>query len=239
MTFLNRRRAWAGSLVFTAASSLVVFLLFGLPSLSGTGHLKVAKLAIFSLAVGLAMEGIRLMKLVELRRDIAAASGTNIVNVEINGVSVGKLTEPAYADMRMACANDPRNYVAAFRDLLGALVRHAALTFFVMGAFFALYVLACCLLTPTDFAQALLAVTAFLKAHADDATAMGAAIHTAATTLVNLFTLLYLLLAGARMTFTSGPSLLKPFYNDLHRRIRMTLDVPVIGNVSLRRVRAK
>ncbi|MEK6290824.1 MAG: hypothetical protein V4793_05435 [Paraburkholderia tropica] len=238
MPDLNRRRAWAGSLVFTAVSSLVVFLLFGLPSLSAVGHVKVAKLAIFSLAVGLAMEGIRRLKLVELRRDIAAASATNVVNVEINGVSVGQIAEPAYADMRMACANDPRNYVAAFSDLLGALVRHAALTFFVMGAFFALYVLACCLLTPTDFAQALLAVTAFLKAHADDATAMGAAIHTTAATLVNLFTLLFLLLAGARMTFAS-PSLLKPFYNDLHRRIRMTLDVPVIGNVSLRRVRAR
>lgn len=239
MTFLNRRRAWAGSLVFTAASSLVVFLLFGLPSLSGTGHLKVASLAIFSLAVGLAMEGIRRMKLVELRRDIAAASGTNIVNVEINGVSVGKLTEPAYADMRMACATDPGNYVAAFSDLLKAMVWHAALTFLVMASFVGLYVLACCLLTPVDLAQALLALTSFLKAHAENAAAIGAAIHTAAAALVNIFWCLYVLLAGARMAFTSGPSLLRAFYSDLHRRIRMMLDVPVTGNVSLRRTRAQ
>ncbi|RQM45205.1 hypothetical protein EHZ19_24860 [Paraburkholderia bannensis] len=239
MPDLNRRRAWAGSLAFTAVSSLVVFLLFGLPSLSGTGHLKVAQVVIFSLAVGLGLEGARRLKLVQLRRELAAASDTNVVNVGINGVSVGQITEPVYADMRLACATDPRNYVAAFSDLLKAMVWHAALTFLVMTAFGGLYALACCLLTPVDLAQALLALTAFLKAHADNAAAIGAAIHMAAVTLVNIFLFLYLLLAGARMTFTSGPSLLNAFSNDLHRRIRMMLDVPVTGNVSLRRTRAE
>ncbi|OBR54025.1 hypothetical protein [Paraburkholderia tropica] len=86
MPDLNRRRAWVGSLAFTAVSSLVVFLLFGLPSLSGTGHLKVAQVVIFSLAAGLGLEGARRLKLAQLRNNMARSSTSHVMTVEINGV---------------------------------------------------------------------------------------------------------------------------------------------------------
>ena len=238
MLNLNKRRAWAGSIAFTTISSLLVFLLFAVPAMSQAGQVSVARLVCFSIVGGLALEGIRRVKLAQARRDIARASDAWVMKVEINGVGVGEIPEPLYANMRMACLNAPRNYVVGFFELLGALWRHAVFTLAVTLAFAGLYLLASCLLAPTGVAQAILSCVEATNAHADAATALGALLHAVAAALANLFALFYLLLGGARMAFMPPPALLSAFHSDLCRRIRMTLDIPVVSEtMSLHRAR--
>ncbi|WP_321788201.1 hypothetical protein [Paraburkholderia sp. J94] len=238
MPDLYRRRAWVGSLAFTAVSSLVVFLLFGLPSLSGTDHLKVAQVVIFSLAAALGLEGARRLKLAQLRNNMARSSTSHVMTVEINGVRVGEVSEAAYAEMRMACANDPRNYVLALQDLVGVLLRNAGYTALVMATFLGLYALACCLFAPTGFALAVGTCVSFVVTNSANAPALGTVLHALAQALVNCFALVYLLLTGSRMAFAPSLSVLQPFRNDLYRRIRRTLCVAASGSVLIHRTSA-
>lgn len=234
----NARRAWLGSLVFTTAASMTAFLLFGLPALASEGQVGFATLVVFSISFGLAIECARRMKLAMLKRKLDRADASYVMRVEINGVHVGAIPEPRYASLRMACSNDPRNYLVWFRDLIGALWRHAVFTFSVTVAFAGLYLVAACLIDPEDAAQAILACLSASQGHAGSASALGTALHAVASVLVNLFVLLYLTLGGARMTFNPNLSMVQAFQDDLHRRIRLALNIPAAGYMTVRRARA-
>jgi hypothetical protein len=235
---LKTRRAWPGSLAFTTVVSTSAFLLLGLPALAGNGQAGVARLALFAIVIGLAFEGARRMKLARMQRALDRADPGYVMKIQINGVSVGAIPEPRYANLRIACAKEPRNYVVWFCELMGALWRHAIFTLSVVTAFAGLYLIASCLLSPDSTAQAILACLNATRAHADSVSGLGSALHALAAALVNLFVLFYLTLAGARITLNPPVSLLPAFREDLQRRIRMTLAVPVVGHMTVHRARA-
>lgn len=235
---LKTRRAWLGSLAFTAIVSMSAFLLLGLPALASNGQAGIARLVLFAIAIGLAFEGARRMKLAQMQRALDRADPGYVMKIEMNGVSVGAIPEPRYAKLRMACAKEPRNYVVSFCELVGSLWRHAIFTLSVTAAIAGLYLIASCLLSPDSTAQTIVASLNATHAHADSVSALGSALHSVAALLVNLFVLFYFTLVGARITLNPPVSLLRVFNEDLQRRIRVTLDVPVVGHMTLHRARA-
>lgn len=229
----NFRLPWAGSLAFIVASTSVAFasIALFLPTTVDAG--AIARRLCLALTIGLLLEAIRRAKLADVSREVANADDEVIVKVSINGVTVGELSEPAYAQARLAAANDPRNYVAQAGRLAVALWRHGMLAFAWTAFIVAAWLVITCLLAPDEFASDLIAYAASPASRVGHATALATALHDVAKLLAWSYGTVFVIAAGVRMQFGAPLSILGAFRTDVRRRVRLLVGTPVDGNLSL------
>ncbi|MEM5330758.1 hypothetical protein VSR34_29770 [Paraburkholderia sp. JHI2823] len=238
MLDLAKPRAWAGSLTFVAALSALSFAFFWLFVAAGARQPNVARTAAVSVAAALALEAIRRLRIAQLRKELADADDQAVVKISVNGVEVGEVPEPDFANMKLVVANDARNYVTQFSTAIAAIWRHAVLALTITAALLAIWLAWQCLVCPDAFAHAILAFIAASSAHSVPVDALAAELHAVAAAVACIYAMLFMLVMCARLTFGAPVSVSGAFRADLHRRVCLIVGTRAAGDVSLRRARA-
>jgi len=238
MLDLAKSRAWAGSLTFVAALSALSFAFFWLFVAAGAREPNVARIAAVSVAAALALEAFRRVRIGQLRKELADADDQAVVKISVNGVEVGEVPEPVFANMKLVVANDARNYVTQFSTAIAAIWRHAVLALTITAALLGIWLAWQCLVCPDAFAHAILAFIAASSAHSVPVEALAAELHAVAAAIASIYAMFFLLLTCVHLTFGATVSVTGAFRADLHRRVCLIVGTPATGEVSLRRTRA-
>lgn len=229
----NVRLPWAGSLAFVVASTALAYASATLFLPASVDATVIARRLFLALVVGLLGEVIRRAKLAEVGREVTNADERVKVEVSVNGVQVGELSELAYGQARLAAANDPRNYVAQAGRLAVGLWRHGMLAFAWTAFIVAAWLVITCLLTPDEFARDLIAYAASPASRFGHATALATALHDVAQLLAWSYGTVFVIAAGVRMQFGAPLSILGAFRADVERRVRLIVGTTADGNLSL------
>lgn len=234
---LKKRRPWVGSAVFVLSIAAIVFAFIYVPTATTAGVSATVRLACVSLGFAWAIEGIRQLKLHELRRNLDAADDRNMLKVFINDIEVGEIPETVYANMRIVSAHDPRNYFTQFIAIATAVAHHAYVSFVATVLLIAVCTLGEWLLFPHESAGTLVAIFSQPAAQSDRVAALASVIHAFASTIAWAFATGFMVTAGARMIAGASMSLVGAFREDLSRRIRLIVGSPVGGALTVSRAR--